>query len=87
MELTDYDVRIVGRLSVQPIRSTPLNLPEIMNLLDAFVWVEYGLGKIAPKESQQEQEANLRTKRRGDINVTINNPHLTTTKRATGRKV
>jgi len=62
LELADPDERIVGKLSVQSIRSTSLTLPEIMKLVDAFVWEVYELGKIAPKEEHQEKEENSRTR-------------------------
>jgi len=42
--------------------STSPTLPEVMNLVDAFVWGEYELGKIAPKEEHEEKEANSHTR-------------------------
>jgi len=62
LEFAEHDGRIVGKLPVQPIRSTSLTLPEIMQLVDAFAWGEYELGKIAPNEEHQEKEATSRTR-------------------------
>jgi len=62
LESADHNGRIVGKLSFQPIRSTSLTLPEIILLVDVFVWGGYELGKIAPKVGNQEKEANSHTR-------------------------
>jgi len=62
LELPNHDGRIVAKLSFQPIRSTFLTLPEIMKVVDAFVWGEYEVEKIAAKEEHQEKKANSRAR-------------------------